>query len=997
MTDSTIRSDQFRHPHKIGRYTVEGIIGQGAMGIVYRASDPIINRTVAIKKIRNAAIEGSSGSTESHDRFFKEIQAVGQLSHPNIIEVYDTGEHDGEPYLVTRYIEGRPLRKELDALKVLDTDRALAICRQILAALEHAHKKGIIHRDIKPSNILIDSEGDAKVIDFGLVKTKGTSLTQSGVTMGTLWYMSPEQVLGHNSAITERTDVFSVGVVLYEMLSGERPFTGSDASVVQKILNLDPVYPSLLNAMVPKWLDGVIARAMAKSPTERFASAAEFAAALDNPALFADPVSGSGSRRSLPPGSGARPAETEQRRPVWQKLAAGLVGLAVVAGGAFFAGQAMMGEEAGPPVVAEADTPRDGGGSAADPAPPGDTPQPPAPSQGGAEPPAADPAGEAAAEQDAWEAAIADASIDGFRAFLDDHPDGLYAPEARRRLAVLERRAAEQEAWEAALEANSIAAFEAFIEDYPEGTNTTAAVRRLQALERVAADDAAWARAGQVGSLEALRTYLADFPDGLHAAEARRQLEALQRQAVERTAWDAAREADTIAALEAFIADFPDGLHAAEARRQLEALEQQAVERTAWDATREANTIAALEAFIADYPESVHAETARRQIQALRQAEADAEAWRRAVNDGSEDAIRDYLDAFPAGLHAREARIRLDTLSQAAAEDAAWEAARDAGDVGALESFLADYPDSIHAAAAHRRIETLERTSADETAWRAVLGNPSIAALEGYLAEFPDGVHATEARRRLAALPRDVPDTDDGGQAETPGVAGRGADGGDVSATRDDPPPDAGGAGDAGEDADAQDPDPQQIAAEAEAGLGLSRFQRVQVQRGLTAVGHNPGGADGVLGPRSRDAIRSYQRAIGAEPTGYLTPDQARALQANAPPFAPAERQEDEDPAERTDQVACEDAGGTTTRTYAISIGNVSSIGPRTIARRDCQSQLDAAVSRCLSEGGRVLPRAPSCTCMNDWAATECFFQPATQPDFRCEITEVAAVPEACR
>lgn len=937
------------------------------MGIVYRATDPIINRTVAIKKIRNTAIEGSSGSTESHDRFFNEIKAVGQLSHPNIIEVYDSGEHEDEPYLVTRYIDGKPLRKELDTHKVLDTERALTICRQILSALDHAHKKGIIHRDLKPSNILIDEEGNTKVIDFGLAKTKGSSLTQSGMTMGTLWYMSPEQVLGHNSSISERTDIFSVGVILYEMLSGERPFTGSDASVVQKILNLDPVFPSLLNATVPKWLDAVIAKAMAKSPADRFPSAAAFAAALDKQGL-------SGATDTP---TGRRPGDT-RRWPVWQKLAAGLLGLAVIGGAGYVAGRAMM-DDGGGNAVAER-----GGPGSTDPVPavaderPGQGPpegRQPATGGTGQEAPAEAEPDPRATEQAAWERALAASSIDGFERFLADHPDGLYATDARRRLNALEHRAAEQAAWEAALAANTIAAFESFLDEYPDGTNAATAVRRLQALERVAADDVAWAQANQAPSAEAFRAYLADFPNGLHAAEARRRLAAIEEEAAQRAAWEAVREADTVEALEAFLDEHPD---------------------------------------------SVHAETARRRVEALRHSAADAAAWQQALDRASPDAMRAYLTAYPDGLHAQEARTRLDALERAALEDAAWEAARGANTEEALDAFVADHPDSIHAETARRRIAALERAAADAALWQEVLRNPTVRALETYLADFPDGVHATEARRRLAALPSlavtEASGDDAGETGSGPGETERDAEGSgartgpEETATEETAPtesareetapeqtareestPDA--AAQDGEDGEVSE-DEGRAAADAEAALGLSRFQRVQVQRGLTAVGHNPGGADGVLGPRSREAIGAWQAAIGAESTGYLNRSQANRLQQSAPPISTATPDRDAAPEETVD---CANAGEETTRTFAISIGPIAALGPRSIARRQCQTEIDAAVARCRAEGGEVLPREPRCTCMNDWAATECFFQPATQPSFRCEVTEVAAVPEACR
>ena len=266
-------------PEKIGRYVVTGELGKGAMGVVYRATDPNIGRTLALKTMRLDIHGANSG--DMLKRFQNEARAAGVLNHRNIVTIYDAGEADGMFYIAMEFISGATLAGLLRERKTLSAMEAADIGAQICEGLDYAHYKGVIHRDIKPANIMIAGDGTVKIMDFGIAKA-GAGLTHTGEVLGTPNYMSPEQVRGR--VLDGRTDLFSTGVMLYEMLTGEKPFNANSVTtIIYKIINEVPPPPRELDASIPSGLSAVIAKAMAKSPDDRYQSGSAMAAALEDP------------------------------------------------------------------------------------------------------------------------------------------------------------------------------------------------------------------------------------------------------------------------------------------------------------------------------------------------------------------------------------------------------------------------------------------------------------------------------------------------------------------------------------------------------------------------------------------------------------------------------------------------------------------------------------------------------------------------------------------
>ncbi len=259
---------------KIGRYEVTSVMGQGAMGTVYKAVDPLIERVVAIKTINlELSIDERA---EFEERFYREAKSAGRLNHPNIVTIYDVGETDEAAYIAMEYLEGESLREMLDSGVVLPIQRICSIAAQVASALDYAHENGVVHRDIKPANIMISRNRDVKLMDFGIALIPTGSRTQAGTVLGSPKYMAPEQVTG--KAADGRADIFSLGAVLYEMLTGSTPFNGDNlTAIMYKILNDPPEMPSALNARVPRELDRIVARALAKRPEDRYQTAKEFA------------------------------------------------------------------------------------------------------------------------------------------------------------------------------------------------------------------------------------------------------------------------------------------------------------------------------------------------------------------------------------------------------------------------------------------------------------------------------------------------------------------------------------------------------------------------------------------------------------------------------------------------------------------------------------------------------------------------------------------------
>ena len=270
-------------PKTLGRYQLGRVLGKGAMGSVCEALDPKLHRKVAIKTILMGQLDEETAKDFSV-RFEREARAVARLNHPNIVQVYDFGEEGDTAYLVMELIDGKELKSALTTGRPFDRKECVRIMCELLDALDFAHEAKVIHRDIKPANVMFDSQGRTKLTDFGVARVTdadrtSAERTQAGTVVGTPAYMSPEQLQG--LPIDRRTDVFSAGVILYQFLTGQKPFTGEGAWTVQKkIVQDEPPAPSSINVALSPEFDRVVAKALAKDPEQRFATAREFAEAL---------------------------------------------------------------------------------------------------------------------------------------------------------------------------------------------------------------------------------------------------------------------------------------------------------------------------------------------------------------------------------------------------------------------------------------------------------------------------------------------------------------------------------------------------------------------------------------------------------------------------------------------------------------------------------------------------------------------------------------------
>ena len=259
----------------LGRYLIESELGRGAMGVVYKATDPMLERTLAIKTIIMAP--GGEWSEHYERRFYQEARAAAGLNHPNIVTIYDVGKSGDVVFMAMEFIAGVELRALLGIGQPLAAGRSLSIAVQVAEGLAYAHEHGVVHRDIKPANIMVVADGPVKITDFGLARRRASpDVTQTGNSSGSPRYMSPEQALGKRA--DHRTDIFSLGVVLYEMLAGVAPFGGeNEMALTYQIVNLAPPAPNALNPGAPKRVDHVVARMLAKPPDERYQSARELA------------------------------------------------------------------------------------------------------------------------------------------------------------------------------------------------------------------------------------------------------------------------------------------------------------------------------------------------------------------------------------------------------------------------------------------------------------------------------------------------------------------------------------------------------------------------------------------------------------------------------------------------------------------------------------------------------------------------------------------------
>ncbi len=321
----------------LGKYEIKRQLGRGAMGTVYEGWDPIIERRVAIKTV--SLPDASDPETEEAlARFRREAQAAGRLTHPNIVGVFDYGETADLAYIVMEYVDGPPLKNLLDKQERFTIADTVRIMEDLLAGLKFSHDRGVVHRDIKPANLMLTSSGQAKIADFGIARIESSSMTQAGTVMGTPAYMSPEQIMGQ--VVDARSDIYSSGVLLYQLLTGERPFEGGMSAIMHKALNTEAPLPSQISVTAPTTFDPVVRKAMAKRPEDRFANAASFADAVREAASGRsmamesdDEATMVAAPRSAPPPAQApqtavRPAASTPAAPVAKKSA-----MPMIAGG----------------------------------------------------------------------------------------------------------------------------------------------------------------------------------------------------------------------------------------------------------------------------------------------------------------------------------------------------------------------------------------------------------------------------------------------------------------------------------------------------------------------------------------------------------------------------------------------------------------------------------------------------------------------------------------
>lgn len=266
-------------PDRLGKYEVKGTLGKGAMGVVYKGYDATIDRFVALKTVRKDMVEAEV-IAQYMGRFKNEARAAGRLHHPNIVAVYEYGEDDTAAYIAMEYVDGAGLRDYLNRRESFEFAELVRLFGQLLDGLEFAHARGVVHRDIKPSNLMVSRDGNLKIGDFGIARVDASNLTMAGMVIGTPSYMSPEQCRGLD--VDARSDLFSTGVVLYELLAGEKPFRGNLESVTYRICHETPPPPSTLSKLsLPPAVDALVAKALAKNADDRFDGARAFHDALN--------------------------------------------------------------------------------------------------------------------------------------------------------------------------------------------------------------------------------------------------------------------------------------------------------------------------------------------------------------------------------------------------------------------------------------------------------------------------------------------------------------------------------------------------------------------------------------------------------------------------------------------------------------------------------------------------------------------------------------------
>jgi serine/threonine-protein kinase len=266
------------HPDQIGRYRIARAVGSGAMGAVYEAFDPVIERKVAIKTVLKDRLD-AAGLEEAVARFKREAQAGGRLNHPGIVAVHEYGEDQDEAYIVMEFVDGKELRQHFRTGSRFDLIDVLELMKQLLEALDYSHRQSVVHLDIKPANLMVLPGPRLKVMDFGIARVGAARDGQSRDVAGTPTHMAPEQLVGQSA--DARADLWSSGVILYELLTGQNPFAAdTSTAVLYKVLQLNPDPPTSMQPSLPASIDAVVAKALAKPPEERFQTAREFHGAL---------------------------------------------------------------------------------------------------------------------------------------------------------------------------------------------------------------------------------------------------------------------------------------------------------------------------------------------------------------------------------------------------------------------------------------------------------------------------------------------------------------------------------------------------------------------------------------------------------------------------------------------------------------------------------------------------------------------------------------------
>jgi eukaryotic-like serine/threonine-protein kinase len=267
------------HPTQLGKYAIDGVLGSGAMGVVYLATDPMIRRRVALKTIQRSLVDGDVSGSSIAARFRNEAQAAGRLTHPGIVSIYEYGEDGDTAFIAMEYVQGQDLSKLLAANPVMSEPMLLQVMDQLLAALQYAHEHGVWHRDIKPANLILTQSGQLKVMDFGIARIRDAGITQVTSTIGTHGYMAPEQYRGQD--FDHRVDIFAAGVLLYRLLTGEAAFSGAPEAIMYRVLHMTPPAPSTVGRIKRTIeLDAVVSKALAKDAAERYQTAAAFREAL---------------------------------------------------------------------------------------------------------------------------------------------------------------------------------------------------------------------------------------------------------------------------------------------------------------------------------------------------------------------------------------------------------------------------------------------------------------------------------------------------------------------------------------------------------------------------------------------------------------------------------------------------------------------------------------------------------------------------------------------